>query len=64
MAKKEKTVKVKALVNLKYDEEFANVGETLAVRISDLKSMMDNGYVEALEDIDSSEQNEDLANEE
>lgn len=52
MAKKEsKTVKVKALVNLKYDKECKVKDEELNVRVEDALEMVERGYIELLEDI-------------
>lgn len=55
MAKREKKVKVKALVNLKYDSNFAKINEDFVVRESDLIEMLENGYVVALEEVELDE---------
>ena len=48
---KSKMIKVKALVNLKYDKECVTVNGEFAVRAEDLKEMKERGFVEALEEI-------------
>lgn len=55
MAKKEEqlmnevaTVKVKALINLKYDKDCFAIGDELNVRIEDVQEIVDKCYVELL----------------
>ncbi|CAM3001968.1 hypothetical protein HAHI6034_10900 [Hathewaya histolytica] len=55
MAKK--SIKVKALVNLKYDKECFTVGDELKVRVEDVKEMHEKGYAELLEE--TPEENQD-----
>lgn len=49
MAKKK--VKVKALVNLKYDKDIKKIGEELKIRIDDAEEMVNKGLIKLLEDI-------------
>lgn len=49
MAKKK--VKVKALVNLKYDKEVKKIGEELKVRAEDAVMMIANGYIDLLDEM-------------
>lgn len=52
MAKKEsKTVKAKALVNLKYDKECKVKDEELKIRVEDALDMAKKGYIELLEEL-------------
>lgn len=50
MAKKN-LVKVKALVNLKYDKECVSIDENFKVRTEDATEMSEKGYVELLDEI-------------
>ncbi|NFD54677.1 hypothetical protein EXN53_03105 [Clostridium botulinum] len=46
-----KTVKAKALVNLKYDKDCLKIGNELKVRIEDALDMVEKEYIELLEEI-------------
>lgn len=48
---KGKTVKVKALVNLKYDKECKEKDEELRVRVEDALDMAKKGYIKLLEEV-------------
>lgn len=43
--------KVKALVNIKYDEECFKIGDEFEVRKEDSKEMSQKGYIELLEEL-------------
>ncbi|KEH84592.1 DUF7210 family protein [Clostridium novyi] len=45
---KAKIIKVKALVNLKYDKKCVSIGDEFGVRAEDAKEMKAQGYVEIL----------------
>ncbi len=62
MAKSEKKeqvlmVKVKCLVNLKYDREVKKMGEELQVRSEDVKGLVKRELVEPMEDFEVKEDN-------
>ena len=61
MAKKvdEKLKKVKALVNIKYDEDCFKIGDEFEIREDDVEKMTNKGYVELLEKIEKGEIEED-----
>jgi len=61
MAKKvdEKLKKVKALVNIKYDENCFKIGDEFEIREDDAEKMTKKGYVELLEKIEKGEIEED-----
>ncbi|AVP54528.1 Uncharacterised protein [Clostridium tetani] len=60
MAKKsdEKFKKVKALVNIKYDESYFKIGDEFDIRSEDSEEMTKKGYVESLEKIEKGETKE------
>lgn len=47
----EELKKVKALVNIKYDEECFKIGDEFEVRKEDSKEMSQKGYIELLEEL-------------
>lgn len=49
MAKKK--VKVKALVNLKYDKDAIKIGQEFKIRAEDAVIMFANGYIELLDEM-------------
>lgn len=49
MAKEKRSIKVKAIVNLKYDNDVVKIGQEFAVRKSDIKEIKE--YVEVLDKI-------------
>lgn len=61
MAKKVdgKLKKVKALVNIKYDENCFKIGDEFEIREDDVEKMTNKGYVELLEKIEKGEIEED-----
>lgn len=60
MAKKieEELKKVKALVNIKYDEECFKIGDEFEVRKEDSKEMSQKGYIELLEELPAKNEGE------
>ncbi|EPY2292902.1 hypothetical protein ACXATC_000460, partial [Clostridium sporogenes] len=46
-----KTVKAKALVNLKYDKDCFKIGNELKVRIEDALDMIEKEHIELLEEL-------------
>lgn len=61
MAKKtaseeERTIKVKAKVNLKYDEDVIEIGKDFNIRESDLEEMRKNNYVDYTPTVQQSQQ--------
>ncbi|HCL4549748.1 hypothetical protein EXM36_02875 [Clostridium botulinum] len=46
-----KTVKAKALVNLKYDKDCFKIGNELKVRIEDALDMVEKEHIELLEEL-------------
>lgn len=59
MAKEKRSIKVKAIVNLKYDKDIVKIGQEFLVRKSDIKEIKE--YVEILDKINDEE--EDLEKE-
>lgn len=57
-----KTLKVKSLVNLKYDKDVKKIGEELRVRIEDVKEMVSRNLVEPLEKVLENNEDEQSAN--
>lgn len=57
---KQKTIKTKVLVNLKYDKEVKKIGEELNIKLKDVEEMVNRGLVEVIEEVnvDSNESNE------
>lgn len=53
MAKEKRSIKVKAIVNLKYDKDVVKIGQEFSVRKSDIKEIKE--YVEVLDEIDTEE---------
>ena len=51
MADKKKTLKAKANINLKYDDEVTKIGEEISVREDDAKFMVEQGYITLLEEL-------------
>ncbi|AJE10117.1 hypothetical protein [Clostridium botulinum] len=46
-----RTVKAKALVNLKYDKDCFKIGDELKVRIEDALDMVEKEHIELLEEL-------------
>ncbi|PRR77688.1 hypothetical protein CLLI_22520 [Clostridium liquoris] len=46
-----KTIKAKALVNLKYDKDCFKIGNELKVRIEDALDMVEKDHIELLEEL-------------
>ncbi|MBY6878467.1 hypothetical protein EXN65_18260 [Clostridium botulinum] len=46
-----KTIKAKALVNLKYDKDCFKIGDELKVRIEDALDMVEKEHIELLEEL-------------
>ncbi|EHN14521.1 hypothetical protein [Clostridium sporogenes] len=55
-----KTVKAKALVNLKYDKDCFKIGNELKVRIEDALDMVQKGQIELLEELPEENQEEEI----
>lgn len=55
-----KTVKAKALVNLKYDKDCFKIGNELKVRIEDALDMVQKGQIELLEELPEENQEEEM----
>lgn len=56
-----RTLKVRALVNLKYNKEVKKMGEELTIKLKDVQELIERGIIEPIEDIDLTDQenNED-----
>lgn len=56
-----RTLKVRALVNLKYNKEVKKMGEELTMKLKDAQELIERRIVEPIEDIDLTDQenNED-----
>ncbi|EPS47732.1 hypothetical protein HYH70_15690 [Clostridium botulinum] len=55
-----KTVKAKALVNLKYDKDCFKIGNELKVRIEDALDMIEKEHIELLEELPEENQEEEI----
>ncbi|MBU3195651.1 hypothetical protein KPL26_03100 [Clostridium algidicarnis] len=55
-----KTVKAKALLNLKYDKDCFEVGSELKVRVEDAEEMSKKGYIELLEELPEENEGEGI----
>ncbi|ENK0558489.1 hypothetical protein AB2T19_003308 [Clostridium botulinum] len=55
-----KTVKAKALVNLKYDKDCFKIGNELKVRIEDALDMVEKEHIELLEELPEENQDEEI----
>lgn len=55
-----KTIKAKALVNLKYDKDCFKIGNELKVRIEDALDMVQKGQIELLEELPEENQEEEI----
>ena len=53
MAKEKRSIKVRAIVNLKYDKDVIKIGQEFLVRKSDVEDIKD--YVEVLEKTNNEE---------
>ncbi|MBY6900194.1 DUF7210 family protein [Clostridium botulinum] len=55
-----RTVKAKALVNLKYDKDCFKIGNELKVRIEDALDMIEKEHIELLEELPEENQEEEI----
>lgn len=60
MAKNENKIKVRALVNITYDENSFKIGEDFNVRVMDAQELEERCFVEVLEDLITQENEEEI----
>lgn len=51
-----RTLKVRALVNLKYNKEVKKMREELTMKLKDAQELIERGIVEPMEDMDLTDQ--------